>query len=173
MADLSELQSAGTTKIVGANSVSGSEDYFAEVDIDGNLKTIDPTVGTIGSTAPLSAALSGAKNPAGNLVGLNADAAGQLKIKDSLNVAAPYGAISVSTTAIEAKVGASRLVNRKMIYITPTTGAVWFGSDSSVTILTGTKIFKDQTYPLPFTDNIPVFLISAIVAVDVRIMEGS
>lgn len=171
MADLSELQSAGTTKIVGADSNTGSEDYFAQVDSSGNLKTIDPTIAATGSAVPSSASLLGAKNPAGNLTGLASDTLGQLKVLDGIN-SVSYGPISVTTTPIEAKVGVTRLANRKIVYITPTTGPVWWGSDSSVTVLTGTRIYKGQTYPLPFTDNVSVYLIS-LLPVDVRIVEGS
>ena len=95
-----------------------------------------------------------------------------LHVQDSINTSMVNGAISVTTTASEAKVGSSRLVARKAILITPTNGVVYFGSSAAVTTSTGTPIFKNQSYSLAATDNVPVYLIAAST-VDVRIVEGS
>jgi hypothetical protein len=95
-----------------------------------------------------------------------------LQVRDSINTAISSGAITVSTTVVEAKVGASRLTNRKVIVITPTTGVIYWGSSSGVTSATGTPIFKNQSLTLSFTDAIPVYLIGT-AGTDVRIVEGS
>lgn len=42
MADLTEAQASGSTKIVGASPSTGTEDNYAEVDVNGNLKVISP-----------------------------------------------------------------------------------------------------------------------------------
>jgi hypothetical protein len=97
---------------------------------------------------------------------------GDLTVRDSINTLSINGAISISTTAVEAKVGASRLTNRKFISITPTNGIIYWGSSSSVTIVSGTPVFKNQSLTMAFTDNVAVWLISA-ATVDVRIVEGS
>lgn len=95
-----------------------------------------------------------------------------IPVTDSINVAVSTGSISVSTTSIEAKVGASRLIGRRALLILPTNGNVYWGSTSSVTISTGIPIFKNQSYPLNVTDNIPIWLIASATT-DVRIVEGS
>lgn len=143
MADLTEVQAAGTTKIVGSD-VSGSEQ------------------------APIQSTNNGALH-----INLR-DSAGLeiVSLGINVNIAAIHGAISVSTVAIQAKVGASNLVNRKVLIITPTTGPVWWGSNASVTTLTGTKIYKNQTTSLDFTDNVPVYIIG-LATTDVRIVECS
>ena len=97
---------------------------------------------------------------------------GDLFVRDSINTNSTNAAISVTTTAIEAKVGASKLANRKFISITPTNGTIYWGSTSAVTIASGTPIFKNQCIAMDFTDNVAVWLIGA-GTVDVRIVEGA
>jgi hypothetical protein len=68
------------------------------------------------------------------------------------------GSVSVSTSAIEAKVGASRLTNREALTITNKgPGSVWYGP-SGVTTATGDELKKNQLVSLPLGD-IGVFLI--------------
>lgn len=82
-----------------------------------------------------------------------------------------YTNITVGTTAVEVKVGASRLDQRAMITIQPLTEPVYFGYDSSVTIATGTKIFAGQVFPLEAGDKLEVYIISENPGNDVRITE--
>lgn len=96
----------------------------------------------------------------------------QLQTRDVINVSSQYKALSVTTSATEAIGGSSRLTNRKVLSITPTNGTVYYGTSNSVTTATGTPIFKNQTVSFSFTDNVPVYIISA-GTVDVRILEGS
>ena len=97
---------------------------------------------------------------------------GQLKAADVINTAYVNGAISVTTSATEAKVGLSKQVNRKLLVITPTNGIVYRGSSNTVTTSNGAPIFKNQSWPIDVTDNVPVWLIAAST-VDVRIEEYS
>ena len=103
---------------------------------------------------------------------VNASATGDLLCKDAVNTASVSGAISVSTTAVEAKVGASAQTNRKFLSITPTNGTIYMGSSNAVTTATGTPIFRNQTTMVSFSASVPVWLIAAN-ATDVRIIEGS
>ena len=82
-----------------------------------------------------------------------------------------YGNITVGTSATEAKVGASKLSERSMITIQPLSEAVYFGYDSSVTIATGTKIYKGQIYPMEAGDKLTIYLISENAGNDIRITE--
>ena len=82
-----------------------------------------------------------------------------------------YGSISVSTTAIEVKVGGSVQTERQIITIQPLDGDIYFGYDSSVTTSTGTKIFRGQQYPLEARETLSVFVIAESGTVDTRITE--
>lgn len=92
-------------------------------------------------------------------------------VTDVINVATQQRAQSVTATAAEAMGGATRLVNRKFIRILPTNGTVYWGP-SGVTVATGEPVYKNQGKTIAYTDNVPVFLVSA-GTVDVRITEGS
>lgn len=96
----------------------------------------------------------------------------QLQTRDVINTSSQYRAQSITTSAAEALGGATILVNRKFISITPTNGNIYWGTNSSVTTTTGTPIFTNQTLVLSFTDNVHVFLIAAATT-DSRIVEGS
>lgn len=103
---------------------------------------------------------------------VNADAEGNLLVKDAIATAGQYRAQSVTTSAAEALGAATILVNRKMLSITPTNGVVYWGFNSSVTTTTGTPIQSGVSAIFSFTDNVHVFLIAAST-VDCRIAEGS
>lgn len=172
MADINELHSASVTKLVGANNTTGLEDNFVDADTNGNLKVVDYATSTTGTTVPSNASYIAGKNPSGNLTALSIASNNDLHVQESINTSIVNGAISVTTTAIEAKAGSTRLFARQVILITPTNGVVYFGSSAAVTTSTGTPIFKNQSYPIAVTDNIPIYLIAAVTT-DVRIVEGS
>ena len=80
------------------------------------------------------------------------------------------GAITVSTV-IEAKVGATRLDDRKVLTIQPLTGNIYYGYSASVTTTSGTKIISGQCWPLEASDKLPVYIIAETGSVNVRITE--
>jgi hypothetical protein len=85
------------------------------------------------------------------------------------------GTISVSTTAVEAKVGASRLVNRKFVRIyNNSTTTIYFGP-TGVTATSGEPLFQSQWVEVGVEEgDIPVFMITASgTAADVRVQELS
>lgn len=129
MADLTELQSASITKLIGSD-ITGIE------------------------STPV------ASSP-------NQD----LFTRDTINTAGVYGALSVGTSAVEAKVSTTKLTNRKELTVTPITNTVYWGYDSSVTTSTGTPIYKGTT--AVFSKNISIFIISPTAANDTRITEAS
>lgn len=97
---------------------------------------------------------------------------GDISTKDAINSSCSTGAISVTTSAIEAKVGGAKLVNRRLLVVTPTNGIIYYGSSNAVTTASGTPIFKNQSTTFSFTDNVALWLIAGST-VDVRIVEGS
>ena len=82
------------------------------------------------------------------------------------------GALTVTDTAQELKVGASPLDQRAVVTIQPLDGDVYFGYDNSVTSLTGTKVYKGQYFPLEAGDSLSVYLVAETGdSIDVRITE--
>lgn len=94
-----------------------------------------------------------------------------LKVTDTLNIGGVQNNIIVSTTATEAKAGATRLIDRKILIIQPTDGDVWVGMTNAVTIATGIQVFKDQAVRW-MIHNIPIYLIGNKASTNVRILEA-
>lgn len=84
---------------------------------------------------------------------------------------AVYTNLSVTTTAAEAKVGASALDERKVIGIQPLDGDIFWGYDSSVTSTTGHKIYQDVYVEIEASEQLSVYLVAASGSIDVRISE--
>jgi hypothetical protein len=98
---------------------------------------------------------------------------GDVRTADVCDTSGVYKALSVTTTAAEARVGAAALISRKTLTVCPTNGTVYYGFDVSVTISSGTPIFKNQLAEFSFTENVKVFLITQAGTVDCRIAEAS
>lgn len=90
----------------------------------------------------------------------------------TINTTSVSGAISVGTSPVEAKVGATALASRLFVLVTAVNGTIYFGSSNTVTTSTGTPIIQNQPVSFSFTDNVPVWLV-ADTTVDVRVMEGA
>ncbi len=80
---------------------------------------------------------------------------------DKANTSAVYSELTVGTTAVEVKVGATNLANRKMLHITPKTTHIYWGYDNSVTTVTGTKLFKYTTAKFKYGPSISIWVIAA------------
>lgn len=70
------------------------------------------------------------------------------------------GPVTVGTTAIEAKVGATRLHDRELLIILNNGPTTIFVGPSGVTPTTGMPIYKCQAISLPAGDSVGVFLIA-------------
>lgn len=130
MADLTDLEAAGSTKIVGSTSTG--------------LETT-----AVGATPN-----------------------GDLKNADLLAGGGVQSSLTVGLTAVEVKVGASKLANRKIITIMPINRDMWWGYTSGVTIATGTPVFKNQTLTISASDTCTVYLITDQAAKEARITES-
>lgn len=133
MSDLTDAQSATTTKIVGSNS-SGVENNFAKVSTNQDVGTMD-----------------------------------------IINTSGVYGSLTVGTTAIEIKVGGSRLTARKLVTLDNISNVVFYwGYDSSITTSNyAGRIFKDQQVSWAVGDNISLYVIAGTAGNSARISEGS
>lgn len=91
---------------------------------------------------------------------------------DCLRIGVLNGTLSVGTSALEIKVGGSRLANRRFIQIyNDSSNTVYLGS-SSVTVANGLPIVKNQTAAIQIGD-IPIYLIANSSGNTVRIIEGA
>jgi hypothetical protein len=96
----------------------------------------------------------------------------QLDTADIINTTLSSGSVTVSTSAVAARVSTSNLTNRKMLTISPTNGNVYLGATSGVTTSTGIPIFQNQVISFSFSANVTPYLIAAS-SITVNIMEGS
>lgn len=80
-----------------------------------------------------------------------------------------HGSVTVGTSAVEAKVGASALSNRIHIVLQAKDSGVFWGTSNTVTTSSGIEIFKDQTIFLPA--NSAVWLIATGTGKNVRVIE--
>lgn len=122
-------------------------------------------------TAALAVKVIGADLTGLETFPMNVSPTGECEVVDALMVGAVNGAITVGNSAIEAKVGGSRYVNRKLLTIIPTNGTIYYGYSNLVTVANGTPIYKNQMFIISIAD-IPFWLIAANNT-DVRITEGA
>jgi len=98
----------------------------------------------------------------------------EIRSSDTVNHGGVNGAITVGVSATEAKVGASKLTNRKLLTIFHNgNGTLYWGYSNAVTTANGTQIFKNTMLALPVGDGTSIWLISNIAGQDVRITEGA
>lgn len=81
------------------------------------------------------------------------------------------GVVTVGTTQVEAKVGASALANRQEVRISNKSNATIYVGPTGVTTTTGEKLFKDQAISYPIGNSLQLFMIAATAGNDVVITE--
>lgn len=82
------------------------------------------------------------------------------------------GALTVGTSAIEVKVGASRLSDRKSLTLfNNSNSTMYWGFNSSVTVSNGTPIAKNEQYAWRIGD-VPIFVISGSASSNARVTEA-
>lgn len=82
------------------------------------------------------------------------------------------GPISVTTSQIEAKVGASRLTGREVLRIFNNSSTTIYFGPSGLTSSTGEPLYKQQWVELKVKDTLGIYLLTASgTASDVRIQE--
>jgi hypothetical protein len=80
--------------------------------------------------------------------------------------------ILLGTSAVEIKVGADRLANRKLVTVFPLDNTIYWGFTSAVTVNTGTPIFKNQLAEFEASDVTQIWVISS-VANNIRVTEST
>lgn len=132
MADLSDLQSAQSVKIIGSDA-TGVESTPVKSTTNGELQTSDILDNAVGT----------------------------------------QGALTVSTTAVEIKVGVSRVSNRKLVslYNNSTTTMYW-GFTSAVTTDTGTPIQPNEYWSWAVGGSQPLYVITTAGSLNARVTES-
>ena len=148
MADLTDIQASGTTKIVGSD-LSGTETYPVNADSNGNL-----------STKVNNGSGSDAINiqDGGNSITVD----GTINSIDTLTSGGTQGVLTLTlaNTAYELKVGANRLSGRKLITAFPESRTIYWGYSNTITTSTGTPIYKNQFITWKMDDQGSIWLIN-------------
>ena len=113
--------------------------------------------------------INGAENIVADMR-VRADGKASLCIDDEIITSGVNATITVGTSPVEAKAGASRLVDRRLLSISPTSAPVWYGFNSNVTTTTGRKLFKEQVLDISIGDC-PLYLV-AQSSISVHVMEA-
>jgi hypothetical protein len=83
------------------------------------------------------------------------------------------GALIVGLTAVEIKVGASKLADRKTVSLfNNSNSTIYWGWSSLVTIATGTPIFKNQFATWEAGQNQAIHVIAATAGNNTRVTEA-
>ena len=126
-----------------------------------------------GLDASQSVKLAGADSSGAETNYVNASSLGELRTADIITGSGTEGALTIGTSASEAKVGASALVNRKLLTIFNNSGTtIYWGRTSGVTISNGTPIFEKQLMTFEFAADAPVYLVAGTSGNNVRITES-
>lgn len=100
---------------------------------------------------------------------------GDQKVVDGLRNGSVYGAVNIPTanTAVEAKIGASRLTNRKFLYITIENNGIFWGYDNTVTTTSGFPTANGQvlTWAIDPDSTFQVWLVGSANNKNVHIGE--
>lgn len=96
----------------------------------------------------------------------------QLETADIVNSSISSGSITVGTTSVAARVGASNLTNRKQLMISPVTYTIYMGATSGVTTATGIPIYPGQVVAFAYGASVTPYLIAATSST-VNVFEGA
>jgi hypothetical protein len=125
--------------------------------------------------ASQSVKIAGADNSGQESNFVHATANNDLQVTDRANTDGAQGSLTVGTSAVEAKVGASALSNRKTLTVfNNSSSIIYWGYTSSVTTSTGTPIRRFQQGSWEgLGPDLSVFLIAGSAGNDTRVTESA
>lgn len=124
--------------------------------------------------AALTVKLTGVSAAGSETNYVDASANNELYIANISDNGGVQGAITVSTTPTEAKVGGSALANRKnLTAYNNGNNEIYWGYTSGVTTSTGTPIEKKQFFSWDVGPNTSVYFVAASGSHNVRITENA
>jgi hypothetical protein len=147
-----------------------------------NINNISGTVSlpTGAATETTLSAINGKLNSLGQKTMANsvpvviASNQNSIPISDLSNAGGTQSALTVGTTAVELKVGASPLANRKVAtFFNNSNAIIYYGYTSAVTTTTGTPIQKNQLLGWAVGPSTSIYLIAGSAANDGRITESA
>lgn len=101
------------------------------------------------STGKIGLTVFSNKDSSGNMVLPALKASGEHKNSDAVELSGVSGTIALTTTAVELKIGGSRLANRKYIWMEAQNSNVLWGFSSSTCVFNN---FKNQLLCFPIGD---------------------
>ena len=96
-----------------------------------------------------------------------------LTVSDRVNTVGVQTELTVGTTAVPVRVGASNLSTRKVVTAMPKDNSIYWGYTNLVTATTGTRIFKNQMVVWDIGPDLDIYLIGDDVDLKVSITEGA
>lgn len=94
-------------------------------------------------------------------------------IKNIINREGTQGSLTVGTTAVEVRVGASRLAGRKTVSLHNNSNqTIYWGYNSAVTTSTGTPIERAEFVVWSIGEDLPIFVIAGSAGNNARITEA-
>lgn len=106
-------------------------------------------------------------------VNVIAGGSGGTPVSDLLVGPGVEGEITVGITAVEVKVGSTRLADRKNVTVLPMDANVYWGYTSGVTTATGTLLFKQQMGMWGASDSAQIWVIADVANRKVRVTESA
>lgn len=93
---------------------------------------------------------------------------------DIVNIAGVEGVLTVGTTAVEVKVGASPLTGRKVVTLYNNSNqTIYWGFNNTVTTSTGSPIEKTEFIVWDVGDSLSIWVIAGTADNNTRITEAS
>lgn len=97
----------------------------------------------------------------------------QSAVADLLGSTGLQAELIVGTSAVEVKVGVSRLAIRKSVTIQPKDNGIFWGYTNAVTTTTGTALFDKQLVTFAASENTQIWLIASGPNKKVSITEST
>jgi len=122
--------------------------------------------------ASQSIKIAGASSTGAESNWVDSSATGDLFTRDTLKVGGTQGSLTVGTSAVEVKVGASQLTNRKHVTLYNNSNTtIYWGLDSGVNTSTGTPIQKGEMVPWS-ASTATIYVIAGSAGNDARVTES-
>lgn len=175
-AGISYISSSFTSNFAGGANIAGATNYRIRATA---AMTGTATVRIVASINPTSINVTNALVLRDSVTQSNLStvtSTGDLRVNDGIRSGGVYSNLSLPTanTAVEVKVGGSRLTNRKLVTVIPTDADMYWGYDSSVTTSNGTPIFKNQFVAFDMAnDATQIWLVCSTNTRNARITEAT
>jgi hypothetical protein len=161
MGDLTDLQSADAVKVVGCTS-TGLETNPLAVDLNGNVTANQGLANTTANAWPTK--LTDGTDTA------NVTATLDLQTDDRINTSGLDAVVALTVTPVEAKVGASALVERKYLILEGLSINIKWGFSNTTQSF---DLFKNQMLMIPVGPNVHVWLKTTTGTGSAGVGEGS